>query len=141
MGDIDSLAVKSIEEAFSGKVRAEIVVSYKGVVYADGKDIDAVREQVEDVEKKLGLSIEVKELTDESKGLPVAFTSEVKDEKVLLYLSSVMKGKEVKVFVEDGYLFTAVAGEGGLVSIRTGISLGKQLAEAVEGRKKIVLLG
>ena len=100
-----------------------------------------VKGNVKDVERKLGISIEVKELTEETKGLPVAFDVKVDDDKVILYLTGVMGGKEVKVFVDDEYLFTAQAGESGMISIRKGISFGKKLADAVEKGKKVVLLG
>lgn len=135
-----ALAAVSIEREFRKMVseaKVEMVSDHKCVVYVPEQYIAGIigkgGSNIEKVEKRLGISIEVRELEkDRLVGKEaISFRSEIGKKNVKFLVDSEFQNKDVDIFVNEDYLFTAKVGNGGVLKIKKNNKMAKLLTDAL----------
>ena len=143
------LAANEIERTFknySDQVEVDVVSDNKCIVRVPEKNIARIignqGKNIEALEKKLGLSIDVQELDQSTQptGDTVPFEFNISKKQILLYLDIKMKNKDVDIFIDDDYLMSAKASKTALIKIRRSNKLGKILAEALNNRENVRII-
>jgi ATPase len=144
------LASKSIEQHFKkliDNVKAEVVSDHKAIVYVPEKDISKIigkqGQNIEKVEKELGIGIDVRSLAEsiavDKQEIP--FNVKITKKGVQFFLDIKMQNKDVDIYVEDDFLLTAKVGKTGVIKIKKNNKIGKILISAVNIGEKIKLVG
>ena len=99
---------------------------------------------IEGIEKKLGIGIDIRELGDkqfenEKKG--IEFTTKITKSGVLFYFSGAMSGKDVDIYVNKDILMSAKVGSGGALKIHKRNKIGRILLDAINFGEKIRVVG
>ncbi len=138
---IKGLAAKEIQRELgkhSRNVEVELLSDNKCVVYVPEEDIariiGAKGKTITEIEEKLGIGIEVKELKSEKKAIKFDVNEDKKH--VTFY---VKPGASVDVCVEDNFLTTAIASKKGEIRIHKKSQLGRDILRALDNKKKIEL--
>ncbi len=143
-----ALAEKSIEEAFrriTDRVKAELISENKCIVYVPSEYIARVigkeGQNINEMERKLGLSIDVKELgikkstargtSFKEHGESLNFEKQVSKKNVEIYLDHNYANRPVDIFVDGDYLLTAHVGKNGLIKIKKSNKIGKLILDAI----------
>ncbi len=144
---MQKLAAASIENEFrkyAEQAKAEMVGEHKAIVHlpeqAISRAIGKQGENIERIEKKLGISIDVQELKPEESGKEVEYGAEISKNAVLLKLGGGMENKDIHIYIVDDYLLTAKAGKGGLIKIRKDNKIGKILVDAITAGEKVRII-
>ena len=139
-----NLAGDSIKREFENIVdRAEVdvVSDHKAIVYVPEKDISRVigkeGKNINAVEKKLGISIDIQALTTEKAGRAVPFEAEITKKSIQIILDIKEKNKDVDILVDGDYLLSAKAGKTGIIKINKNNKIGKILIDAVNSGESI----
>ena len=151
------LAAKSIELEFrnySANPKVEMLSDNKCVVYVPESDIARIigkqGSNINNMEEKLGLSIEIRDMADMDKGKSAP--TDTSDGKGLDYEAKIMKkgvvfqlgheaiGKDVDVFVAGDYLLTAKVGKTGIIKVHKNNKIGRILIDAVNFGEKVKLV-
>lgn len=143
------LAAKHIESFFkdySSKVKVEVLPNNKCIVYvpddAIAKIIGKGGGNIDQIEKKLGMSIEVQELkkgmSASSNTEEVHYDVEVSKKYVIFYLDEEYADKNMDLSHDGDYLLTAKVGYDSKIKIKNNNKIGKILMGAVNNREKIV---
>ncbi len=150
------LAARSIEQEFrkhSDNVKAEMAGNHKCIVYVPKRDVAKLigkqGKNIERFEKKLGISIDVRELNEtniksndqESQGNEIEFTTKVSKNGIMFYFSGKMRGKDVDFYIEDDLLMTAKIGHQGTLKFHKRNKIGRKLLEALDLGKKVRVMG
>ena len=140
------LASKSIENEFknySEDVKVEIVSDHKAIVYVPEKYVSRIigkeGKHISDIEKRLGIGIDVRELGEISKGEEIEFDSQINSNAVKLILGSNMAYKDVNIYVDGDFLLTVKVGQSGVIKINKKNKIGRILERAIHGGEEIVL--
>lgn len=91
---------------------------------------------IDNIEKKLGVSIDVQPKI-ESLGNEVKFDVGESGAYIILSFNKTLRGENANTYLEDGYLFTATVGKTGQIRISKNSDLGKELINALAGKKDI----
>ncbi len=140
------LAGKQIERVlsrFTDQSKVEVLSDNKAIVYVPKEDIAKVigREgkTVEAIENKVGMHIDVQELTEE-KGLPerkVEHEAHEDNNYISFYVKEA--GANIDFYVDNQFLFTATASKKGEIKIHKKSKMGKALSSALKQRKSLEL--
>ncbi len=140
---IKKLAKIAIEREFkkhSSEVKAEIVGNNKAIVYVPDRFISKVIGKegsvINELEKVLGLSIDVKEMKKEKKNLNFDIAEDKKTLKVY-----VEPGMEVEIFINGKLLLTGYSSKRGDVKIHKDSQVGRELLNAWKRNDKIEVRG
>ncbi len=138
---IKQLAIKQITEEFkkySKEVEVELLSDNKAVVYVPENNIARIigtkGENINQIEKRLNISIDVKEIEKEK--AKTEFTIG-EDKKYIKFYTQ--PGMDVDIFIDNNYIFTAIASKRGEIRINKNSKLGRDLLKAVSSRKNIEL--
>jgi len=142
-GALEMLAKKKILEeikkydseadvVFHGTNKITIRVANKVIPRLIGKN----GKNIEKIEKKLGISIDVQPKV-ESFGKEVKFEIGESGAYVIFSFDKKMKGENANIYVNGEYLFTATIGKSGQIRISKESELGKALITAVASKKDI----
>jgi ATPase len=160
---VHKLASYAIEDEFrrySRDAQVEVLSDNKCVVYVPERDIAKIigkqGKNIDMVEKRLGMSIEVRELgskntqeeTYESKieEMPEAKKEEIpynidyKKNSILFRLDIKMQHKDIDIFVNNEFLLTAKAGKTGIIKIKKNNNIGRMILDAVNKGGKVSLM-
>jgi len=140
---IDNLAKKSIEREFmkyctdavvelEGKNRATVYVPEDSISRIIGKK----GKKIEKIERKLGVSLNIKELKREREGLEY----EIKEDKSVLRIFT-EPGLDVDVYVDGEFMLTAISSKRGEIKIHKESNVGRQILKAIDQNRKIELKG
>ncbi|MBI2673471.1 Flp pilus assembly complex ATPase component TadA [Candidatus Woesearchaeota archaeon] len=137
------LAAKSIEEELKrhvGNVKAEVVGDNKAIVYIPERDIASIigkeGKNIEQIEKKLGLHIDVRPLEEEhGEEKPVKFDAVETGKYILIYVDT--PNKPVDTYIDDVFLFTSTSSKKGEIKVHKKSKLGKALWNALTQKRKI----
>ena len=117
----------------------EIVSPHKAVIYADEFDIPAIigkkGKRITDLEKKVGISIDVKSFTEREEAKPkekVAVEVEEKKKTIVLRVSPDYAKKPLKFYGGEQYVFTATPSKKGLVKVGKSTPIGKELKRLLD---------
>ncbi len=138
---LKGLAAKEIQRELSKhsrNVEVELLSDNKCVVYVPEDDIariiGAKGKTITEIEEKLGIGIEVRELKSEKK--PVKFDVNEDKNHVTFYVNP---GMTADIFVEDNFVTTAIASKKGEIRIHKKSQLGRDVLRALDGNKKVEL--
>lgn len=143
------LAENSIQqeiERYTSEAKVEMVSDNKCIVYvpesAIARIIGKQGKTIEQIEKKLGVSIDVQELKKErSSGKEsVPYDTEITKNSVKFHLSGKYSGRDVDIFVGDDYLLSAKTGQAGIINISKDNKIGSILVKALNTGEKVKLL-
>jgi len=149
-------AAKSIEQEirnYSESAKVEMLSDNKCAVYVPERDIARMigkqGKNINELEEKLGLSIEVRGLNDMPKGFAgsstkggtgLTYEPKIMKKGVVLQLGHEAVGKDVDVFVGGDYLLTAKVGKTGIIKVHKNNKIGKILVDAVNFGEDIKLV-
>lgn len=122
---------RNAEISLSGK-RATIRVSNKVIPRLIGKS----GKNIEKIEKKLGISIDVQP-TVEALGREIKFDIGETGAYIVLSFRKGFVGKNANTYVNGKYLFTATIGKSGEIKISKSSQLGKELIKSITSKKEI----
>lgn len=140
---VESLAKKSIEEEFrrycndvvvdlEGKNRATVYVPEEAISRIIGKQ----GKKIERIERKLGISIGIKELKREKNKIEFKV---LEDKHVLRIFTE--PGLDVDVYVDGEFLLTAISSKRGEIKVHKKSNVGRQIIKAMEQNRRIELKG
>lgn len=97
---------------------------------------------IQKIEKKLGFSIDVKELTEQerhsdSQGEAIQFQIEETKNAILLKTSPRYAGQQAEIYIDDHFLFTSTIGKKGDLKIHKKSKLGQTLVNDLNKNRKI----
>ena len=122
-----------------------MVSDNKCIVYVPENDIARIigkqGKTIDEIEKKLGISIDVQELKkDRASGKESAdFDSEITKNSVKFYMSGKYSGREVDIYIGEDYLLTAKTGKAGVINISKDNKIGSLLVKALNTGEKVKL--
>ncbi len=122
---------KNIDVDFSGNDRIIVKVPEEKIGNIIGKN----GVNIEKIENRLGLSIEVKELKREKDNIDY----EVMEDKKNIRIFS-EPGRDIDIYSGDKFLFTAIVGKKGEVKIHKKSNLGRKLLQA-DKRNNLIVKG
>jgi len=95
-----------------------------------GKNID-------ELEKRLGISIDVQELEVKSSKSTVPFEAQISKKAVQFFLNSKFQAKDVDIYVGGDYLLSAKVGKAGIIKIAKNNKIGRILVDAINSGEKV----
>lgn len=106
------------------------------VIGRDGKNI-------QNMEEKLGISIDVREMKELQQAESIDFTPKIAGKNITLYVDDQYSEKNVDIIVDGDYLMTANVGKRGILKISRKNKIGKLIADAINMKEnlKLVLKG
>ena len=117
----------------------EIISPHKAVIYADEFDIPAIigkkGKRITDLEKKIGISIDVKSFAEREAQKPkekIPVEVEEKKKTIVLRVSPDYAKKPLKFYGGEQYVFTATPSKKGLVKVSKSTPIGKELKRLIE---------
>jgi len=138
---ISKLASKEIEREFrkyTSQVNVEVLNGNKAIVYVLEHDIPKIigskGKTIDEIEKKLGISIDIRELKKEKNSILYEFKD---DKKFLIFF--VEAGKDVDFYIDNEYIFTAIASKKGEIRIHKQSKLGRDILKAFSNKKRVDL--
>ncbi len=145
------LAKRAIENEFrkyTNNVEVEMLSDNKVIVYVPQNSIAGIigREgkNISETEKKLGISIDIQELTkkerEEKEKREAKFNIQISKKNINFFLEEIMKGKDIDIFIGTDYLLTAKVGKSGVIKINKKNKIGKILLDAVNIGEKVRLV-
>jgi predicted PilT family ATPase len=141
------LAARAIEQEIkkiTSECTVDMVSDQKCIVYVPKEDIAKLigkqGKTIEQVEKKLGISIDVQELKQESQKSSVPFEAQITKKAVQFFLNSKYQAKDVDIYVGKDYLLSAKIGKAGVIKIDKNNKIGRILVDAVNMGEKIEIL-
>lgn len=148
------LAAKQVQKEFqrySDLVKVDVVSENKAVVYVPEKYISSIigkeGRNIERIEKKLGIGIDVRELgAMEAKKISLAGRSEIafdveeKGKSIIIHVDPTLVNKPVDIFIEDEFLMTVNVGKKGEIKFKKTKKYGKVIADALSYGEKIRVL-
>ena len=141
---LKELASKQIEYELSREipgVKADLLSDSRAVIYVPEEDIGKVigkkGERISEIEKRLGISIDVQSL-DASKS-EVKYNISEKGNTLSFYVSSSLTGKEVDFHGKDGFLFSARVGNKGEIKVNKKGKMARRLEKMLNKNEKIIL--
>ncbi|MCP3684832.1 MAG: Flp pilus assembly complex ATPase component [bacterium] len=144
------LAGKTIEQEmkrYASDVKVNVISDHKCVVYVPSKDIAKIIGKqgvnIERIEKKLGIGIDVEEL--EKSAAPtgdksVEFESVVTKKHVILHVDKIFANKDANIFIDEDYLLTAHIGKEGAVKISRKNKIGRILTDSINVKDDVRLV-
>ncbi len=143
----NKLAEKTIKQAFrhySEDIDVDVVSENKCVVYVPEDRIPKIigrqGKNIDEIEKRLGMSIDIKELDKKTKGQNIEFNTEIKKKNIVFYLDMRFKNQDINIYVNDDYLLTAKSGKSGLIKIKKNNKIARILVDAINAGEKIKLV-
>ena len=117
----------------------ELVSPHKAVIYADEFDIPTIigkkGKRITEIEKKLGISIDVRSFEEKMVEMPkekIAVEVEEKKKQIVLRVSPDYAKKPLKFFGGEQYVFTATPSKKGIVKVNKNTPIGRELKRLLE---------
>jgi len=135
-------AIKGEFKNYSNNVDVDVVADNKCVVYVPERDIAKIigkqGKNIERIEERLGMSIDVQELGGTEKTRKeIPCDVKIKKKGVILDLGIKMQSKDVDVYVDDEFIMSAKAGSTGLIKIKKNNQIGRELIKSMSSGKRI----
>lgn len=142
------LAAKQIEnelKRYSDDVKVELISDNRANIFVPEDDIARIigkeGKTIDDIEKRLGISISVNALKEESySGNEVNFTIKEDKKNLIFYLDNRLSGKRVDFYINDERIFSANIGRKGEIKINKKSFPGKTLLDMIDSGKQIKLM-
>lgn len=134
------------KEIPGSNVRVKITGERSAALYVDSESIPYVigkkGKNVEALEKKIGLKIDVLDIEDlpkgeASPGEDVPFDMDENKKAITFFFDKSVNGRQVDFYAGEEYVFSAVVSKKGRVKVGRKTPIGEQLHEALVGGKSI----
>lgn len=118
----------------------ELISPHKAVIYADEFDIPTIigkkGKRITELEKKVGISIDVKsfeeKVMEEGPKEKIPVEVEEKKRQFVLRVSNEFAGMPLKFYAGEDYIFTATPSKKGLVKVNRNTPIGRELERVVK---------
>jgi ATPase len=142
------LASKTVEDyfrAYSDEVAIDFISDSKCVVRVPSNKIAAIigkqGKNIDYIEKKLGISIDIQELEKKEEGKEgLRFDFEITKKGIILKFKQKYAGRNIDLLVDEEFLMNANIGANGLVKIAKKNKIGKIIEDALNSGKLNVVL-
>ena len=141
---IKELASRHIEHELQREIpgiKAELISDSKAIIYVPENDIGKVigknGERISEIEKRIGISIDVQSLDENKK--EINYNLSDKGNALFFYVNSSISSKEVDFHGKDGFLFSARVGNKGEIKIKKRSKMADRLLKMLNKNEKIVL--
>jgi len=142
--------IKREIENYADKVEVQVISDHKCVVKVPERDISRIigkeGKTIKEIEKRIGMGIDVQELTNKDiessreNKTEVPFNTLNKKSTLAFDLGIKQQHKDVDIYIGNDFLLTAKAGSTGIIKIKKKNPIGKQIFNAINSGKKIRLL-
>ncbi|MAG52563.1 MAG: ATPase [Nanoarchaeota archaeon] len=139
------LASKQIENYFNkyGDVRVEMVGDHKAKVFVPAKFVARIigkqGKNIEEVEKLLGISLDIEELTEIKKEKnEVEFEIIERKNSIIIFIKDHV-GKPADIFIDDEFLLSAIVGKKGDIKIHKRSDIGESILNGLGNRKRLIV--
>jgi len=143
----NKLAEKTIKDAFkhySEDVEVDVVSENKCIVYVPESNIAKIigrqGKNIAEIEKRLSMSIDIKELDKKTPGQTIEFNTDIKKKSIVFYLDMKFKNQDINIYVNEDYLLTAKSGKTGIIKIKKNNKIARILIDAINTGEKIKLV-
>lgn len=141
------LAARQIEQEIKKicDCAVEMVSDQKCIVYAP-KDaiarlIGKQGQNIDQLEKRLGLSIDVQEMKDSGpEKSSVSFDKQITKTAINFFLDAKHRAKDVDILVNGDYLLSAKVGKAGVIKIAKDNRIGRLLVDAINSGEKVEIV-
>ena len=138
-------------QKYSRNAEVEMLSDNKCIVYVPESDIARIigkqGTNINRLEEKLGISIDVKSLNEKYniKGIAkeqrdVPFEINHKKNQLFIELGIEMQNRDVDIYVGEEFLLSAKAGKTGIIKIKKSNNIGRRLMDALNRKEKIRLV-
>ncbi|MFH1589405.1 MAG: PINc/VapC family ATPase [archaeon] len=145
------LAASTIKQEFlkyTNEVEVEVVSNNKCIVHVPEKDRSAIigkgGSNIEKIEKKLGLNIDIRDLQKSTKtkvrdgsGDNINFAVKIHKSNIIFMLPMEYSDADIDIFIEGDYALTAKASLKSIIKINKKNKIGKVISDAVKYKEKI----
>ena len=142
------LAERTIEREFmryADEVQVDIVSSSKVIVkvpsHAVASIIGKQGSNIEKIEKRLGISIDIQELSDGAGKGALPFEVKITKRSAQFKLDTKQQFKDVEIYVNGDYLLSAKAGKSGILKVHRNNKIGRILIDAINAGEEIEIKG
>ena len=138
---VNAMATKLIEQEFRryGNVKAELLDSNRVRVYAPkskiGEIIGREGSNIDFIEKKLGISIDVEEIKERKES--VSYNISETKKHLVFKLENKYAKKTADFYVEDEFILSAIVGIDGEIRINKKSEIGRKILDGVDMNKKV----
>ena len=126
--------------------KVEVISDGKAILYVPKQDVAKVigkqGQNIDALEKKLGISLDVRELApgqynskSDNQSSDAGFDYSESSNFIVFYTE--LKRKNIDVYINNEFLFTVTASKKGIIKIRKKSEIGKRLLNAVHNNQKI----
>jgi ATPase len=142
------LAAKVVKQEFqkySDFVKVDMVTNEKCIVYVPSSKKASIIGKggatIEQIEKKLGLSIDVREIDEKTTSRNETAQYQVKFDKknITFMMHSQNADKDTDIYINDEYLLTVKSGKNSMIKINKQSTQGKELVHALNENHKVEL--
>jgi len=140
------LAIKQIEnelKRYSDEVKVELISENRANIYVSENEIARIigkeGKTIDDIEKRLGISISVNALKEENYGEEIEFTIKEDKQNLIFYLDNKLSSRRIDFYFDDEKIFSANVGHKGEIKINKKSFSGKNLLEMIDKGKQIKL--
>jgi ATPase len=142
------LASKVVKQEFlkySDFVRVDMVSNNKAVVFVPASRkamiIGKAGANIEQIEKKLGLSIDVREINEKPATRSETTQYQVKFDKknITFMLKHENSDKDTDIYINDNFLLTVKSGKNGVIKINKQSTQGREITHALNEQEKVEL--
>jgi len=127
------------------EAKAEVISENRATIYVPSSKIASIigkgGNNIEQIEKKLGININVEPLIEESKDRKkIDYNLNEKKNHLVFYVPSVYSGKEAEIVINDSYLMSAFIGKKGEIRINKKNKYFKEITKAFDNKLKVRLM-
>jgi len=151
---VHKLAEENIQrefQKFTDQLEVKCVSDHKCIVKVPEKYIPKIigkeGKNINELEKKLGMSIDIQELsqnhnkeTSRENKQSVPFETQIKKNSIMFNLGIKMQNKNIDIMLNKEFLLTAKAGKTGIIKIKKNNPLGRMLIKAHNNSEDIKLV-
>lgn len=149
--ELASRIVKQEFQKYSDFVKVEMVSNNKALVYVPGVDkagiIGKGGSNIDQIERKLGLSIDVRELngnaapksSSSTRGQTINYQVKFDKKNITLMLNHHGANKDTDIYVNDNFALTAKSSKSAMIKINKSSPPGREIAQALNSGDKVEL--
>ena len=139
------LAAKQVEKEirkYSSEAKVEVVSDHRAVVYVPADEIARIigkqGKTIEEIEKKIGISITVNELAKQKGEKKLRF--EIRETGKAIGIYTEEPNKLLDIYVGDNFLFSATTSKKGEINVNKKSKLGQAMSKIATSKREIKVL-
>jgi len=132
------LAEQKIADEFrklSQIVRVDVLSDNKAVIYVPAENIRKIigpkGQNISNIEKKLGLSLDVRELVQEIPSQSIGYESDIGKKNIKFFVEPHLVNRDVDLYLNGDYLLTAKVGKNAVIKLKRAHKIGKLITDAL----------